>query len=106
MRSAGEGREVKGKIDLHGQLHIERAGVMTGQECPYRSDEAFCSDSCPLLGEPEHHEDWINESDGKKKMASIMDDEGHYEWDGRKWELELCKTTLYFTDFTDERVEK
>ncbi len=84
---------MKGKINLNGYLKIERAGTMRSQICPQvmrrgllRPNPSYedlpCGDWCPLFSEPER----LNPRD-----------EG--------WEILICKTSLYFTEFQDERVE-
>lgn len=77
---------MKGKIDINGWLRIERGGKEKLQECPY-TQKTFqvnnltmrepCGDWCPLFGEP-------FKSFGKTT-------------------IELCRITLQFDDFTDER---
>ena len=70
---------MKGKIDKDGYPYIERAGKMKRQDCANRP--VYCGDWCPLFGEPERVPNTV-------EMMSI----------------DLCKVTLNFTDFTDERV--
>lgn len=74
---------MKIKIDASGVLHVERAGKMKRQDCPFETGGASCGDWCALFGEPEDH--W---EDGDNGMC-----------------LELCRRTLYFQkpNFTDER---
>ena len=80
---------MKGKIDSHGCLQIDRAGTMTLQVCPFDHGEEretfWCRDVCPLFGEPEH----LYGHDSKSKWRT----------------LRLCKTKLKFSNFTDERSE-
>jgi len=53
------------KINVNGNLRIERAGQMKVQECPYdmaslsatKGENAECGDWCPLFGEPEYTND-------------------------------------------------
>ena len=75
-----------GKINKDGWLEIERAGKMKQQFCPLQPEQnAFrtnrCGDWCPHFGEP---------------VFSIM---------CKDWELSTCKHSLYFKEFTDERVK-
>jgi len=76
---------MKGKIDKDGNLWIERAGKMRNMSCPYAEGDSHvtsrsCGHWCALFGEPEEYPGCIH--------------------------LALCKKTLEFTEFTDERVEQ
>jgi len=46
---------MKGNIDIRGNLHIERAGILRPQFCSYK--DIPCGDHCPKFGEP--REDYI-----------------------------------------------
>lgn len=47
---------MKFKIDVKGNLFIERAGKYKAQLCPFSSAEFIpCGDWCPLFGELENH---------------------------------------------------
>jgi hypothetical protein len=52
---------MKGMIDKNGFLHIERAGVMNKQSCPFTQVTSYerqsfqCGDWCPLFGEILYH---------------------------------------------------
>jgi len=71
---------MKGKIDKDGFLWIERKGEWTKQFCPFVGDcNDWCGQWCPLFGEP----------------FSKINHAGA--------ELSLCKRTLYFDTFKDER---
>lgn len=76
---------MKIKIDKNGFLHIERAGQMKGQDCPYASRTDYgtssCGDWCPHFKEPHL---WA-------KHDNI--------------EIKTCKASLSCAtaDFTDER---
>lgn len=80
---------MRGKIDVHGGLCIERAGVMWEQNCPrdhldIRFEPIRCSQSCPLFGEPDKA--YIGE-------RSVV-------------RFEICEgRALIFDHFTDERKE-
>lgn len=81
---------MKGKINAQGWLHIERAGYMKKQACPYTNvtdeDLCTCGDWCPLFGEP--YEDTFDDDDGYANGTC----------------LEICSNRrLNFTEFTDER---
>lgn len=67
---------MNGKIDKSGSLLIGRSGKMVTQQCPF--GPLFCGDWCSLFGEPDKNTD-------------------AYTY------LCLCKTTLEFDTFTDER---
>ena len=41
---------MKGRIDVHGILNIQRASKMQQQICIYSKE--FCRDSCPAFNEP------------------------------------------------------
>ena len=69
---------MKGKINEFGNLSIERAGQLKLQLCP-DGYGAACGDWCPLFHEPEHYQT------------------------KNQWTLDLCKTTLLFDEFVDER---
>lgn len=75
---------MKGKIDADGCLHIERAGEMREQACPFGDCDATCSHWCPLFAEP-------------------CPADGERVGDGRKTVLELCRMALVFDELTDER---
>jgi hypothetical protein len=96
---------MKGKIDKHGNLWIERKGEWVKQQCmitkkfyptllhPYRTMAICCNHTCPLFGEPTFEYDT--------------------EFDNGKWirtgttfyELMLYKNkVLNFAEFIDERI--
>lgn len=74
---------MNGKIDKDGFLHIERAGRMKRQECPFHEKlcnrDGFipCGDWCPLFV-----------PDAKEKIIAF------------------CKGCVYFDTLTDERGTK
>lgn len=77
---------LKGKMDTVGNLHIERAGVLVPQFCPYKRFSP-CGDWCPKFGEP--YKDCITSRDGEYI-------------DG--WVLSLCtRDQLFFTELIDKR---
>jgi hypothetical protein len=41
-----------GKIDIQGQLEIERYGKMVPAFCPFANPAIYCGDWCPLFREP------------------------------------------------------
>jgi hypothetical protein len=73
---------MKGKIDKGGWLFIERAGKLKDQFCPYLhwepSGPAGCGDWCPLFDILESYPD-----------GNVF--------------VKLCRTTLTFAAFSDER---
>lgn len=82
---------MKGKLNAQGILHIERAGYMLSQVCPYNnpSNEPLirCGHYCPLFGEP---------------YVDTFDDDYCYPYGTC---LEICgNRRLNFTEFTDERI--
>ncbi len=83
---------MNGKINNKGMLQIKRAGKMKAQGCPF-TEEEYCGDQCPLFGEPTV----------SKWMGSINTDAPEREKDERYWDLSLCKKTLLFDVFKDER---
>ncbi len=78
-----------GKIDKKGMLHIDRAGIMIVMNCAL-NDDIYCSHQCPLFGEPEPEE-------------SFDEQENEYQPTGGT-SLSLCKKTLVFDSFVDERI--
>lgn len=78
---------MKGKIDKHGNLWIERAGVLKEAYCRdilYPDGQSVnCGDSCSKFGEP-----FVTSPDAVK-------------FDGIG--VELCKTILHFKELIDER---
>ena len=76
---------MKGQIDEHGNLYIERVGSLRPQFC--RKTQDPCGDDCPKFGEPYY--------------SQIMGNKG--EWvDG--FSLRLCeRDQLFFTEFDDYR---
>lgn len=71
---------MKGKIDKSGSLQIHRASRMRSQICPHSHFRGVkCGDWCPLFGEPFNPNSEFNTK------------------------LILCNTTLYFSEFVDER---
>lgn len=75
---------MKGKINHHGCLEIERAGKTKDQYCPFinnTNNGAYCGDWCPHFREP---------------IAFSY---------GTGWELPTCKHCLYFTELIDERIK-
>jgi len=83
---------MNGKIDNTGKLQIERAGKMNNQGCPFTEDDG-CGDWCPLFGEPTV----------SKWMGSHDPDAPERKKDRSHWDLKLCKKTLLFDVFEDER---
>ncbi len=72
---------MNGKIDEGGALHIERAGRMEPQHCPFMvlgESVVVCADDCPHFSEPDVH--------GKLATIKICHDK-----------------ILHFDKFTDER---
>ena len=71
-------------IDNVGMLAIERGGEMKSQWCPFHNEgeepTLECGDWCPLFGEP------VLPFSGEATV-----------------ELDICKKTLPFDEFTDER---
>ena len=92
---------MKGKINKMGCLRIDRAGKSTPQWCPRTGgdDQPTCGDWCPLFGEPEAELE-LNEcpvdNSGTAQISS------YYSATGRTL-LQLCKRTLTFDEFEDER---
>ena len=82
---------MKGRIDICGNLYIERA-VMKAQFCPVQRLYK-CGDWCPLFGEPYPHTERANPTNGLDRR---MVETGHTA-------LSLCHKTLIFDEFTDER---
>ena len=95
---------MNGKIDASGFLHIERAGALKYQECPFASDfqrtrscaewmeyddiHKPCGDWCPLFGEP--------------IMKAVYNDNGVFI--NNVPALQICQDRfLYFEVFTTER---
>ena len=75
---------MKGAIDINGNLHIERAGVLRPQFCKIGRP---CGDHCPKFGEP--YKDCITNRHGEYI-------------DG--WVLSLCtRDQLFFTELIDNR---
>ena len=83
---------MKGKIDKNGHLHIERAGKLKMQGCPFEED-SYCGDWCSLFGEPKI----------SKWMGSPDPDAERREVNPRHWDLHLCRTRLLFDELIDER---
>ncbi len=81
---------MKGKIDKEGLLLIERVGIYEKQGCPYK--RSWCGDMCPLFGEPFT---MIICGCGPSVDEIV---------EKQRWRLELCKKTLAFDEFEDERV--
>lgn len=79
---------MKGKIDKHGFLYIERNNQYKEQECPTQEEVTRCGDWCPLFGEP----DLIPKLIKSESIPEFL-----------KNSLNLCHKTLYFDHFTDER---
>ena len=76
---------MKGNIDIRGNLHIERAGILRPQFCPYK--DIPCGDHCPKFGEP--REDCIT----TRNAISITG-----------IALPLCtRDQLFFTELADNR---
>jgi len=71
---------MKAVIDEYGILSLEKRGIMEDQGCPHQQDGTRCGVWCPLFN-------FANESE------SGID-------------IQLCKTTLFISDFTDERPRK
>jgi hypothetical protein len=68
---------MKGKIDSHGCLWIERNKNMKMMECPFNETRA-CGDACPLF------RDW-------------------YMFSATITTLKICERKFQFTSFKDER---
>ncbi len=83
---------MKGKIDRHGQLWIERAGKLKIQGCPNQED-SYCGDWCPLFGE----------SKVSRWMGSPNPDAEDRESDHRHWDLEICKKTILFDELVIDK---
>lgn len=76
---------MKGTIDTHGNLNIERGGILAPQFCPYKDQP--CGDHCPKFGEP-------YPSEIKNKKSDII----------KGFTLNLCTNDLlFFTELADER---
>jgi hypothetical protein len=101
---------MKGGIDKHGNLWIDRAGDKKGKLCPWNQEGVSCGDWCPLFREPRR--DMAFMTIKKPKPTSF--------WKLLFWEksgvrcfgptgrtkLQICKRTLTFDEFTDEREVK
>lgn len=88
---------MKGRIDICGNLYIERA-VTKAQFCPVHDNDLDgrlykCGDWCPLFGEPYPHTERANPTNGLDRR---MVETGQTV-------LMLCQTALIFDEFTDER---
>jgi hypothetical protein len=95
--------EMKGMITSTGKLAIERRSGMRAQGCPMGDHNAHpgygytrCGDWCPLFGEPQQVPVY------KMKFMDIVVDDSK----PMQTEIELCKRTLTFTEFSDEREGK
>jgi hypothetical protein len=92
---------MKGKIKSDGTLRLYRPSWSKDAMCPFATDfqdsanYPTCGDWCPLFGEP------VVEKTGYAIPGGGID----YRHDG-KFKLELCKKTLYFDEFIDERIKK
>jgi hypothetical protein len=51
---------VKIRIEVYGNLEIERGGQWKWMKCPHQGEGHYCSDNCPLFGEPEQVE-WASD---------------------------------------------
>lgn len=61
---------MKIKIDIEGKLFIERKGKFKVQICPFTITEQYgryCSNDCPLFGEPEDMQTSISTTTVDKK---------------------------------------
>jgi len=85
-----ERQEMTGKIDKDGHLWINRAGTLIKQQCrsAYEDTWDYCGHECPLFEEPYKNGQWYDD-----KSDSIKDN----------YDLAICKKTLHFDEFTDER---
>ena len=94
----------KGKITSMGWLYIQRGGKHKLQYCPFALDESDgshcrCGDWCPLFGEPREEE---REVDMDNSQLGLYNPAVTHVVTGRT-ELCLCKKTLVFDEFVDER---
>ena len=93
---------MKGKIDSQGFLHIERAGVMKEQLCPFQSLDTNplygkeCGDWCPLFGEPYTWEKCKLDKNNDKVYVNMIS-------------INICNRHDFefeLNDLTDERGDK
>jgi len=94
---------MKGKINMYGFLAVERAGSMNKQGCPHGSGAENCGDWCPLFGEPEAETKLAHAMLGQQEGSCIIQVGEMSEPTGRTL-LQLCKRTLTFDEFKDERL--
>lgn len=92
---------MEGKINHGGWLEIKRGTEFKQQDCPFNpissrpeySEGIYCSDWCPLFGQPVASF-YITSHDGIVKPDV-----------GCKWYLDVCQgRKLTFDNFTDERI--
>jgi len=81
---------MKIRINIKGELEIERVGAFKKPMCPFNPME-YCGDWCALFGEPEESPAFF-ESDGTSGTGELV-------------ELELCHKTIVVNkeDFEDLR---
>ncbi len=85
---------MKGMINKQGVLHIQRAGYMQAQDCPYSSvpNDKYrkCGDWCPLFSEPIYL--------GKDRIGGIP---------VPSFDITICQDrTIRFNGFYDGRVKQ
>lgn len=77
-----------GKFTAKGVLAIKRGRNFVEQTCINpKLNRKLCAGDCPLLGEPEY--------------AGSAEYQGEYNIE---YNLRMCKRTLHFVGFTDERL--
>lgn len=77
-----------GRIDAKGLLYITRKGTEHEQSCSQSPFHCLCGAMCcPFFGEPENYNGTLPH--GVKNLVA----------------LELCRGTIYFQTFVDERTE-
>ncbi len=75
---------MKGMIDVHGYLYIERGGTMRATTCQRKLSN--CRDTCVLFGEPVYRWD-------EKKESNVTS-------------LAICEKVFEFDSFKDRRGTK
>ena len=87
---------MKGRIDRHGSLLLQRGTKFKPLSCPFQENETLCGDWCPLFGEPVNHLPMDSNFTGdQEKPYSVS--------------LKLCRTELSFQidddpkNFEDQR---
>lgn len=82
-------------IDKNGWLHLDRAGKMKVQICPYATSHSTlvknCGDWCPLFGEPEQFDTMECVPKAGRPLNAVR--------------VKICRGmfSAYLEDFTDER---